>query len=517
MGATLGFSAVASQPGSVSRLRAVRTDRPATVGTGRTGSASLAASGPGDGLVDVIVEAARAVLKTLFYPVEAFIEAHGNALLQLIVGTPAPDAVFATPTNPPWPGLYEFYWQQLLPVALFLYGLMVGVVILLESTSHVFGSYHRSKLKKRAVAGLVGILSWWWIAALSLQLVSALTGYLAPDLSEITLFQTLSFTGLGLLGTIVALGTDLVLFLLVGLIYFLRVAMLYLYVLLMPLLIALWVPGVGPLAPATRTMKRFAGFYVPFLFMPVPVALLFRVAHILGTRGGGGLGGVGAWLSALVIPFLAVLLPFIMVWQVGAAFFVVTRSARHVSRQTGTGRLARGRSAGQDAVERGHEILPRVPTAGSSPADGRRTLARVRARVGNPDTERGGAGRLRGWLPGRSNGGQSGVPDDTRAGGTDGNRPGADGSRSGPSSDQSNAGSGDRTATGRSDGPGDRSQPDVTLGALPGGDASREDTMERNAEGGGPADDGGSGDDRSRQHEHTTESNESTTTDRYQL
>jgi len=44
---------------------------------------------------------------------------------------------------------------------------MLGIVIFLESTSYLFGSYHRSKLKKRAFSGLLGILSWWWVAALA--------------------------------------------------------------------------------------------------------------------------------------------------------------------------------------------------------------------------------------------------------------------------------------------------------------------------------------------------------------
>jgi len=62
---------------------------------------------------------------------------------------------------------------------------MLGIVIFLESTSYLFGSYHRSKLKSEpSAACLLGILSWWWVAALSLRFVDALTGFIVPDLSR---------------------------------------------------------------------------------------------------------------------------------------------------------------------------------------------------------------------------------------------------------------------------------------------------------------------------------------------
>jgi len=126
------------------------------------------------------MEAVEEFLRLLFAPVESFVETFGDELLQLIVGTPAPNAVFTAPTNDPWAAIYEYYWGTV-PLSLSLYGLMLGIVIFLESTSYLFGSYHRSKLKKRAFSGLLGILSWWWVAALSLRFVDALTGFIVPD------------------------------------------------------------------------------------------------------------------------------------------------------------------------------------------------------------------------------------------------------------------------------------------------------------------------------------------------
>ena len=149
---------------------------------------------------DAFVDALEEFLRKLFGPVEAFVETFGNELIHLVVGTPAPNQVFTGPTNGPWPAIYDYYWSAIIPLSLSLYGLMLGIVIFLESTSYLFGSYDRAKLKKRAFTGLLGILSWWWVSALSLRFVDALTGFIVPDLSEISLLQSASFAVLGLLG-----------------------------------------------------------------------------------------------------------------------------------------------------------------------------------------------------------------------------------------------------------------------------------------------------------------------------
>lgn len=251
------------------------------------------------GLREAITKGLKKFLRQLFSPITGVIERHVNDLLGTLVETPHPNAVFAKPSNGAWPELYEYYWESIVPLALLLWGLMIGVIILLESMSYLFSNYHRSKLKKRAVTGLLGILSWWWLAALSMQLLSGLTEFLVPDLSGISLFETLSFGAIGVLGIAVSLSIDLVLFVLLALIYFTRILVLYLFVLLMPLLIALWVPGVGPFSLASQFMKRMAGFYVPFLFMTVPVAFYFdwvrSLAVALPCRWAGLAPGLRHW------------------------------------------------------------------------------------------------------------------------------------------------------------------------------------------------------------------------------
>ena len=305
---------------------------------------------------DAFVDAVEEFLRLLFAPVESFVETFGNELIHLIVGTPAPNAVFTAPTNGPWPVIYDYYWMAIIPLSLSLYGLMLGIVIFLESTSYLFGSYHRSKLKKRAFSGLLGILSWWWISALALRFVDALTGFIVPNLSEIALFETASFAVLGVLGVVVAQTVNLTLFLLLVLVYTIRHLGIYLFVLLMPLLIVFWIPGVGPFTLVSRFMQRLAGFYTPLLFMTVPVALLLRLGELLGDSFSLSLGGVGAWLLALLIPVAALFAPLIMFWQAGALFFFADRASRHVSTDRARQRVSRLRAGSSTAAHGGRNF-----------------------------------------------------------------------------------------------------------------------------------------------------------------
>jgi len=358
---------VSSERSSAVRKPARRTVRYASVATGLLVAAvqpavAQDAGGDGgdgllDGLGDIIIGAIKELLRILFSPIRSVIEDHGDALLDLVVGTPHPDSVFSAPTNGPWPNIYSYYWETIVPLSLSLFGLSIGLVIFFESTSHLFSTYHRTKLKKRAFAGLLGILSWWWIAALSLRFIDSLAAFLIPSVSDISLFQTLSFTGMGVLGLVLTLSTDFTLFVLIGLIYLVRQLALYLFVLLMPILIVFWIPGVGPFSLVAKFMRRLAGFYVPFLFMTIPVALLFRVGDLLGQSAGFSATGIGAWLTALVIPFAAVASPFVLFWQAGLILFVADRASRHVSAQRARSRLSRGRERVRQAGRGGRNFV----------------------------------------------------------------------------------------------------------------------------------------------------------------
>jgi len=193
--------------------------------------------------------------------------------------------------------------------------------------------------------------------ALARQFTNELSVFLAPDLSSISLFETLSLGGVSALTTAVAYSVDFFLLALVILIYFIREIVLYLFTLLMPILIALWIPGVGPFSLASKFMKRLAGFYIPFLFMTVPVALLFRLGEILGRSFGFSVEGLGLWLTALIIPIVAVVSPFVLFWQAGSIFFMAQSASHHASGRRARSRLGKTRDLGGSAIHRGQNFV----------------------------------------------------------------------------------------------------------------------------------------------------------------
>ncbi|MFC7133288.1 MULTISPECIES: hypothetical protein [Salinibaculum] len=406
-------------------------------------------------LGDAIIGAIQELLELLFSPITKLIEEQGQEILHLIVDTPHPNSVFSEPTNGPWPGIYDYYWDIWMPIVLFLWAAMIGVVIFFESTSYLFGSYHRSKLKRRAFSGLLGILSWWWLAALSLRFMDALTALIIPSLSNISLFETLSFTAMGTLGLVVSLSVDLILFLLIGIIYVMRQVVLYLFVLLMPLLIVFWIPGVGPFVLVSRFMQRLAGFFVPFLFMTVPVALLFRLGGILGSNFGLSLSGFGAWLLALIIPLVAVLSPFILVWQAGALFFMADRAMSHASSVRARNRVQSVQTRSQEARYGGRNFSRGLRGDAAVRPDGQMVInsGQSRAHAAGSRMRSAGAG-IRGVVnSGDRGGGNSGNSGGNGGGGNSGGNSASGAGRSGGSTD---GGGSDSTRNGSSDTPSER-------------------------------------------------------------
>lgn len=324
--------------------------------------------------MDLVVKGLKSFFRDIFSPVKDFISRFVEGLIQVVVSTPNPNSVFSKPTNGAWPNIYDYYWDSIFPTALLLWALSLGLIILLESTSHLFSSYHRSKLKKRAFSGLVGILSWWWIASLSLRFIDGLADYIVPSLADVSLFDTASFAAIGVLGLVLSFVVDLVLFLALGLIYYGRQVALYFFTLMMPLLIAFWVPGVGPFAVVSRLMRRLAGFYVPFLFMTVPVAVLLRLSKLLGTSASLSMGGFGQWLMAIITPILAIAVPIILFWQAGSLFNAARTTARHASRQNSRARINTVRSASREASNRGRNFVRGVRGRHAVRSDGQAVL-----------------------------------------------------------------------------------------------------------------------------------------------
>jgi len=130
---------------------------PTPNGAGESGSESAGPVISGQQVTDAVVDAIEEFLVQLFAPVKGFIEEYTGSVVRIVLDTPTPTRVFAAPTNAPWSAIYDYYWGAVVPVALLLFVLAGSLVILLETTSTLFSSYHRAQLKRRAVVALFGV------------------------------------------------------------------------------------------------------------------------------------------------------------------------------------------------------------------------------------------------------------------------------------------------------------------------------------------------------------------------
>ena len=183
----------ASQPGRSGRLVALilaglllTTAVYATPVAAQSGSGSGSGTGgdPCAGLpvgADWVCNGLVELIEWAVDSIEVIVRGLFEAVVQFIVDTPTPSsggdmAFFERPDNAPWTALYDLYWQQMLPIGI---GLWALIVLLLTSTrlfTHTAeGEYQRTRLERRAAFGLLMLIAWWPIGAFTLHLASALT------------------------------------------------------------------------------------------------------------------------------------------------------------------------------------------------------------------------------------------------------------------------------------------------------------------------------------------------------
>lgn len=170
---------------------------------------------------------------------------------------------------------------------------------------NIGGIYEARKAKKTAWAGAFLIITWYWVAVLTLYLVNGFTIALMPNLpavgnAMISLLEA-SIVNPGLALSFALLG-GLSMWALVA-IFFIRKILLYVYLYGMPIAFALAFGNVPVLAEiAMSFMKRF----MPLAVLPLPSAVLFKGYELLFV--GGTISPATAFLSYTVgvsLPVLA--------------------------------------------------------------------------------------------------------------------------------------------------------------------------------------------------------------------
>jgi hypothetical protein len=214
-----------------------------------------------------------------------------EALTEGLLETPLPsgsgvELVFSKPaaSDEPWHSMYE----ATVGGEMMLFGLLI--LFLCVQARHFirifdFGSAHEHRRTRRsAVTGAFLIISWYWVAVLTLYLVQALTLGFIPDIGWIvsvlldilpqsldTPLLTLSMAGVGWLSIT-----------LLRMLFVIRELLLYVFVYVMPVGIAV---VYGNIPIVSEIAKRFCVQFIALAVLPLPVALLLRGYSLLFAGG----------------------------------------------------------------------------------------------------------------------------------------------------------------------------------------------------------------------------------------
>lgn len=241
-------------------------------------------------------------------------EIAGPALdLMLFVPTPEPVGVyFREPSNAPWGEIFDYMWAGTIPLgfALLIVAWQVGQA---GSSLGVINTRKTRKLDRGLFAGLFIIPITYVLAAIFLQLVNAITFYIAPTPDEIanTVEGLLEFDDLigdstfwilawGMASTLLALA------LLAVLINILRIVILFMLTVLLPVLAALKLAGVPYFQ---KWADRLINMYVSLGLSSILMATGFRLTQIL--LGGGSIDISGIPASDFIVPIFA-MVPFVI-------------------------------------------------------------------------------------------------------------------------------------------------------------------------------------------------------------
>ncbi len=205
-----------------------------------------------------------------------------------LFGTPVPETgdsfVFGPPRNEPWVSLHD----SLVGGEIMLLALLVLLISVQgRHTIRIFNigsAYGARKARRSAWTGAFLIVTWYWVAVLSLYLVNGFTLALVPDLAVLIEMisdfweVTLSNPALALL--LASIG-GISMWILQAL-FFIREILLYIYLYAMPIGIAI---AFGGLPVASRVAKEFCMKFVPLAAMPLPIAIFFKGYELLFAEG----------------------------------------------------------------------------------------------------------------------------------------------------------------------------------------------------------------------------------------
>lgn len=232
---------------------------------------------------------------------EAFADLLG-AMVALIVGTPAPNAIFGAPTNEPWATAYAYYQSDVVTLALLLFVAVIAAIAFAGTVSGILSSYQTGQLWWRAIFGFVFIYFWWPVGAIALQFIDWLARFIAPAPADFV--GSTEEVLMGVAGTAVVaaalhtVSTALVIG--IAMMYAARFVALLGLMVFMPMFAMLWIVDASMFARISNLASGLMSAFIPLMFLTLPTAILMRVGVFIFQA-----AGSADWISAPVLMFLS--------------------------------------------------------------------------------------------------------------------------------------------------------------------------------------------------------------------
>ena len=273
-----------------------------------------------------------------------------DAITEQVFGTPTPETdgsfVFGQPSNAPWDQIHN---SLVVGEIMLLAILLLVMCVQGRHTIRIFNvgsAYETRKTRRSAWTGGILIVTWYWVAVLSLYLVDGFTIALIPEVSALAdiMGELLSMSSTNPLLPLFLMSVGAVSMWILQALLFLREILLYIFIYAMPIGIALIYGNLPVVSHITRTVCLK---FVPLLLMPIPVALLFRGYDLLFSDGSEStLVPDSAFLSTLIAVTLP-LLSIIIVWKL---FKYATPTTTRIISATTKGVVTAGAVVGAGVV-----------------------------------------------------------------------------------------------------------------------------------------------------------------------
>jgi hypothetical protein len=267
-----------------------------------------------DGLVGAADTLVKEVLKFLTTQITNIIQTVVAPVLNLILFVPAPKPVgvyFASPTNAPWPEIFNYMFGVTIPLGftLLIVSWQVGQA---GSALNAISVRKTREIDRGLFVGVFLIPASYVLAAVYLQIIRYMTKYIAPSPNAVasTIVGLLDPSQVGNASVVLLawLIGSTILFLILGamILNALRVVFLLLVTILLPVLLGLKLGGIPYF---DKWADKFIGMYVTLGLASIIMAAGFRLSIILFA--GNGINITGLPASDFIAPAFGAV-PFIL-------------------------------------------------------------------------------------------------------------------------------------------------------------------------------------------------------------